>query len=282
MTAANFKYNPPKNLENHIINRLAELSLDYKKQLAFIRKEKQRGVDWAPAAVLVLMGKYARKKDSNKEYFFLLNKRSDRVQQPGDLCFPGGHPNRWIDPVLSRTVLPFVWFAKNGSGFNMLRQRKRETIRSVVYFLVNGLRESFEEIRINPLNVKFLGALNAYQLDLFQRVIFPIVGIMKTDAKTKPNWEVERVIKIPLSALLSPQNYAVYRLAVTGRFKPIYQTDRVDYDCFIHREKGRKDEILWGASYRIVQSFLNVVFDFAPPEQHLRPIIEDALYPTIA
>lgn len=164
----------------------------------------------------------------------------------------------------------------------MLRKRNRETIKNVIYFLANGLRESFEEIRLNPFKVEFLGALRCYQLDLFQRMIFPIVGIMKTDAKSKPNWEVERVIKIPFSALLTPENYAVYRLAVTGKFKPIYKKDLVDYDCFIHREKGRKDEILWGASYRIVQSFLSVVFDFDPPEQHFRPIIEDELYPTIA
>ncbi|MFC1886744.1 hypothetical protein ACFLZM_06790 [Thermodesulfobacteriota bacterium] len=272
---------PYNRFEDRIVRCLAEMPLDYNEQLAFIQQKKTQGKNWASAAVLVLLGKYGKEKSKLNRYFFLLNKRSVHVQQPGDLCFPGGHPNRWIDPFTSRLIHFGALFAKSGSAYRMLRRRNRETLKSVIYFLGNSLRESYEEIHLNPFKVVFLGALQSYRLDLFQRVIFPMVGIVNADIQTRPNWEVERIIKIPLSDLLTPENYSVYNLAVTDRFRSVYQTDCVKFDCFVHREKGQKNEILWGASYQIVQSFLRAVFDFDPPEQHLRPVIEDELYPDI-
>jgi len=45
-------------LENRIVHALAELPLDYREQMSFIREEKKRGVKWETAGVLVLLGKY--------------------------------------------------------------------------------------------------------------------------------------------------------------------------------------------------------------------------------
>jgi len=269
-------------LEDRIICALAEISLDYTEQLAFIQKERKKGVKWAAAAVLVLLGKYPVENFPNNGYFFLLNKRSAYVRQPGDLCFPGGHPNRWIDFLSSRLIVPYMLSMKKGSGFKMLRQRSRRTFRNTMFFLGNGLRESFEEIRLNPFKVDFLGALRSYNLEIFHRIIFPMVGIIRGNVKIKPNWEVERIIRIPLSSLLIPENYAIYKLVVKGRFQSILQSDRVEYDCFVHHEAGRQDEILWGASYEIVQSFLKAVFDFDPPTQNFRPMVHGEFYPSVS
>ena len=276
-------------LEDRVVRLLAEAPLDYLEQLKFIDGERRKGEAWAPAAVLVLLGKYpgqtrsaVRSPGQNEDgYFFLLNKRSAKVQQPGDLCFPGGHPNRGIDFILGRLIVPLVFSIKNAPGFQMLKKRDRETFRRIVYFLGNGLREGFEEIRLNPFRVDFLGALRCYQLELFQRVIFPLVGLVGPNLKTKPNWEVDRIVRIPLSSLMIPENYAVYRLKVSDRFKSAYQADWVDYECFVHREADRPDEILWGASYRIVQSFLETVFDFHPPPPQRLSVVEGELYPTV-
>jgi 8-oxo-dGTP pyrophosphatase MutT (NUDIX family) len=276
-------------LEDRVVRLLAEAPLDYLEQLKFIDSERKKGEAWGPAAVLVLLVKYpgqtrtaARSAGQNEDgYFFLLNKRSALVQQPGDLCFPGGHPNRGIDFILGRLIVPLVFSIKNAPGFQMLKKRDNETFRRIIYFLGNGLREAFEEIRLNPFRVDFLGALRCYQLELFQRVIFPLVGLVGPNLKTKLNWEVDRIVRIPLSSLMIPENYAIYRLKVSDRFKSVYQADRVDYECFVHREANRPDEILWGASYRIVQSFLNTVFDFHPPPPQCLPIVEGELYPSI-
>jgi hypothetical protein len=268
-------------LEHRIVHALAGISLDYEEQLAFIRKRKKKGENWAPAAVLVLLGRYPHQHDLRNGYFFLLNKRSAFVQQPGDLCFPGGHPNRWIDLLLGRLFVPLVLWINRDSAFMLLRQKDRETFRRVMYFLGNGLRESFEEMRLNPFKVDFLGALYCYRLELFQRVIFPLVGILKTAVRPRLNWEVERIVNIPLSTLMAPDNYAVYRLMVSDKFRSFYPSDIVDYDCFVHRETDGRKEILWGASYQIIQSFLQSVFDFKPPAQRLRPVVEGELYPNI-
>ena len=58
------------------------------------------------SAVLFLMGPHC---DMGFEPCVLLNKRSLKVKQPGDLCFPGGRVSQPLDALLSRLVrLPFL------------------------------------------------------------------------------------------------------------------------------------------------------------------------------
>ena len=269
-------------LENRIVHALAELPLDYREQMSFIREEKKRGVKWETAGVLVLLGKYPIQGNSEDKYFFLLNKRSVNVQQPGDLCFPGGHPNQWMDLILSHLIIPYILPLKKGIGFQMNKKNNRESFQTIMYFLGNALREGFEEIRLNPFKIDFLGALRCYRLELFHRLVFPMVGIMKKEIKLKPNWEVDKILRLPLTSLFNHNDYATYKLKVEGRFRKMFDNDWVDHDCFIHREDGQPDEILWGATYKIIMSFLKAVFDFTPPDTKLRPIIQGELYPSIS
>ena len=266
-------------LENRIVHTLAELPLGYREQMAFIREERKRGIKWERAGVLVLLGKHPIHSNSEDKYFFLLNKRSVNVQQPGDLCFPGGHPKQWMDLILSHFIVPYILPLKKGLGFQMNKKINRESFQIIMYFLGNALREGFEEIRLNPFKVDFLGALRCYRLESFHRLIFPMVGIMKKEIKLKPNWEVDKIIRLPLTSLFNHNDYATYKLKVEGRFRKMFHNDWVDYDCFIHREDGQPDEILWGATYKIIMSFLKAVFDFTPPDSNLRPIIKGKLYP---
>ena len=269
-------------LENRIVHALAELPLDYREQMAFIREERKRGVKWESASVLALLGKYPTHSNSEEKYFFLLNKRSANVRQPGDLCFPGGHPNQWKDLISSRLIVPYVLPLRKGKSFQLNKKINRESFQTIMYFLGNSIRESFEEIRLNPFKIDFLGALRCYRLEPFHKLIFPMVGIMKEEIKFKPNWEVDKIIKLPLTSLFNHSDYAIYNLKLGGSFRETLNANWADYDCFIHREDGQPDEILWGATYNIIMSFLNTIFDFTPPDTNVRPIIRGELYPSIS
>ena len=56
-----------------------------------------------------------------------------------------------------------------------------------------------------------------------------------------------------------------------------------DMPCFLYRRHART-EILWGATYRIVLQFLELVFGFEPPDIENLPVVlgimdEKYLYP---
>jgi hypothetical protein len=42
--------------------------------------------------------------------------------------------------------------------------------------------------------------------------------------------------------------------------------------CFVHRENGKK-ELLWGATYRLTERFLNIVFGYRPPAVETLPVV---------
>ena len=75
-----------------------------------------------------------------------------------------------------------------------------------------SLRESFEEMRLNPMGVKFLGPMPSTSLVMFRRVIYPLVGWLKRQKHFFPNWEVEKMVYIPLEELLRGERYACYRI----------------------------------------------------------------------
>jgi hypothetical protein len=143
-----------------------------------------------------------------------------------------------------------------------------------------ALREGLEEMRLNPLGVSLLGPLPAQKLVMFGRLIYPMVAWIKKQTRFFPNWEVERVVYVPIRSLLVPEFYALCRLKFeTGEsLENGSSAESMDYPCFIHEGiNGR--EILWGATYRIVTLFLDIVFDFRPPDPERLPIVHSTLGP---
>ena len=148
--------------------------------------------------------------------------------------------------------------------------------RELAILLATCLRESFEEMRLNPLGVKFLGLLPPQSLVMFERVIYPLVAWIKRQQRFYPNWEVEKIVYIPLQELLKSENYARYRLhsgSDSSRNQALHATD---FPCFRHTYKD-ETEILWGATYQIICTFLNSVFDFSPPDWASLPVINGSL-----
>ena len=128
-------------------------------------------------------------------------------------------------------------------------------------------------MRLNPFGLDFLGPLPAQLLAMFQRVIYPMVVWVPRQKRFYPNWEVEKIVYIPLRDLLNPAGYAQYQL----RFEAQSSTAQVNtFPCFRHKEEN-ETEVLWGATYRITTVFLDDVFGFVPPDPSSLPEIHGSL-----
>ena len=233
--------------------------------------------DLGPASsVLVLLGETEAGNGSDPEPCLVFNKRSRRVRQPGDLCFPGGGLDpRWDEPLARLLALPGLPLARWPYWKHWKRARPVES-RRLALFLAAGLREGLEEMLLNPFGVEFLGHLPPRSLIMFRRVIYPLVGWAGRQKRFRPNWEVERILRIPLRELLDPARYANYRVRVAPGLRDRVDRPVGDFACFVHR-RGDRAEILWGATFHIVMGFLNLVFGFEPPGPAGLPVIRGVL-----
>ena len=194
----------------------------------------------------------------------IFNKRSTQVRQPGDLCFPGGSPEPKIDPLLAVLLHLPGSPLRRWPHFRQWENGRRPQRRQLSLMLAAGLRESYEEMRLNPLSVRFLGALPAQRLKLFQRVVHPMVGWVEKPQRFRTNWEVDRIVRIRVADLLDPARYRRYRIAYAASVSRQVGRRHGEFPAFRHN--GRRGvEMLWGVTYRITAAFLNLVFDFAPP-----------------
>lgn len=260
-----------------VVEKLARLPVDYAEKMKARRGKED---DWRAAGVLVLLfyretGKAQAGPDG--EFVFQLIKRSASVPQPGDLSCPGGMLHPLVDPLLSPLVSTGLLPVMRGRPRAYAKQRPPDAFRVLSLFLTNALREAWEETRLNPLNVRFLGALPSTDLVVFRRSIFPLVGCVKAPWVCKPNWEVEKIIEIPLRAFFLPENYGTVTVETFVPLKgPI---DRIrDFPCLIHQDRTGDNEILWGATMNILMSFIRTVFEFEPPLYGSDRVIHKSLF----
>jgi hypothetical protein len=223
------------------------------------------------SAVLFLMGA-----ETDGKPFLILNKRSRRVRQPGDLCCPGGGVSPSIDSLLARWLnLPVTPLAR-WLHHKWWRNNRKRDLPKLALILATALREGFEEMRLNPFGIRFLGPLPCQHLVLFDRAIYPLVAWVPRQRHFLPNWEVETIVRIPIETFFNAGNYARYRISFAfGSTETPAIPDR-ELPCFIHRHEGHSER-LWGATYRITQQFLHTVFDYAPPPISSMPVIRRRL-----
>jgi len=228
------------------------------------------------SAVLFLLGMQCKENDFSNAPCLILNKRSLKVKQPGDLCCPGGSISSRIDAFLSKILyLPGSPLTRWPYWQRWHKQRRHESQNMALLF-ATCLREGFEEMRLNPLRVKLLGPLPPQKLIMFHRVIYPMVCWINHQQQFIPNWEVERVVYIPLQNLLNPSHYARYRLRIETSREDRKTPDVTDYPCFIQKDQDNTD-ILWGATFRITMVFLEIVFGFKPPDMESLPVVFGSL-----
>jgi 8-oxo-dGTP pyrophosphatase MutT (NUDIX family) len=208
-------------------------------------------------------------------FVFQLIKRSSLVPQPGDLSLPGGmlHPalDRLLRPILLYGPFPIL----RGAARTYALQQQTPAFRFITLFLTNALRESWEEIRLSPARVRFLGPLPTYSLTLFRRTIFPLVGFVENPKPPRPNREVEKIVEIPLSSFYREDHFGCFRIGGPGS----RGRESLEYPCLIHRDSDGAEEVLWGATFFIIVSFLGIVMNFRLPEWRNGPIIVRNLRP---
>lgn len=268
----------------HVIEALSREPVDYLGQFEFIDKHRKSQRTWAGGGILLPL--YFRedrnpKGNTSGHYVLLLNKRSKNVQQPGDLCAPGGGIHPLLDSLSGKLLRFGLLPGFRGPGFAQAKRRGKAIYGKILFLLGNALRESWEELRLSPFNVEFLGPLPTYRLHHRSWVIFPMVGRVKHGWIPKLSWEVEKVVSIPLEKFFNPTNYAVYSLKVPEILIAQGIPNPWEFPCLVHKEDG-EEEILWGATFEVIRTFFKIVFDFsfpAPDKQRVvrRPLASNYL-----
>ncbi len=259
----------------HVANMLSRVPLDYLAELEFVEK-KRKDLIWAAGGVLLPL--YFRGEDSDApgDYVLLLNKRSRQVQQPGDLCAPGGGIHPRSDRLLGRLLRSRILSKIGGLGLAAAKDRGISLYEGISLLLATALRESWEELRLNPFNIEFLGPLPAYRLHQRAWTIFPMVGRVKRAWTPKLSWEVEKIVSIPLKNFFNPKNYALYSLEVPEHLVRQGIPNPWRFPCLVHSHNG-EEEILWGATFEVVENFFKIVLDLDLPLSGIQRTIEKPL-----
>jgi hypothetical protein len=229
------------------------------------------------STVLFLIGPRCQANKFTAEPCLILNKRSMKVKQPGDLCCPGGSLSTRLDSYLAKLLHLPGSPLKRWPYWSLWRERHPNRAAKLAMIFAASLRESFEEMRLNPLGAELLGLLPSQQLVMFRRVIYPLVCWIPRQRRFKPNWEVAKIVYIPLRNLMEPKNYARYRLHIDDGTQKNGQNPGVrEFPCFVHQEPD-STENLWGATFRITMAFLDIVFKFTPPDIETLPVVKGTL-----
>ena len=228
------------------------------------------------SVVLFLLSASRCSPGCSPEPCLILNKRSVRVPQPGDLCCPGGG----IEPRFDRFAAHLLRLPLSPlRQWPHYRTWQAETPRRAArlrLLMAAALREGVEEMRLNPLGVRFLGGLPPEHLVMFKRTIVPLVAWVARQQHFRPNWEVERIVRIPLRTLLVPDGYMALHLRMEGGNAEGRETKASEFPAFRFRSLNGT-EVLWGATYRITMNFMEQVFGFQPPEHANGTAIEKRL-----
>jgi len=260
---------------NLVIEKLGKSPVDFCETADFVTAEnaKQAGT-WGVAGVLVPL--FFMENGAGGEFAFKLIKRSTSVVQAGDLSCPGGmlHPlaDEIFRPFIASGLLPVL----RGKPRQYLKDKGFSHYRQVTLFLANALRESWEEIRLSPFNVQFLGPLPCNPLLAFTRIIFPLVGFIKQDGPGRTNREVEKIVNIPLREFYNENNYCTYTIESEYPLQNNVAARR-EFPCFTAFDEHGNEEILWGATFFIIVNFLNTVLGFELPDSHTQRTFKKVL-----
>lgn len=243
-----------------IINKLASTRIDYMEKYLQTKQSTETGSRQLVAGVVLLLN-HKQISPGNYEYVFQLIKRSDKVSQAGDISCPGGMLHPIIDKILSIFLTTGLFPSLHGQISRATAHKDKETTNLIRLFLTNALREAYEEIGLNPFKVSFLGTLPCYSLTLTARTIFPLVCITPELYEFKLNEEVEKLLEIPISTFFDGSKYALLEIE-TPFHNPIPNNE---FPCIILNDSNGEQEILWGATFKIIMNFLRIISDDSLP-----------------
>ncbi len=264
---------------DRIMVKLGSIPLDFYETFSRVRESAKSPCPSLAAGVMLPV--YFCQKDPGAfdrgdDVFFRLTKRSRRVSQAGDLACPGGILHESLDAFLRKIVTNgMIPLLRNKAG-RLARERDALTYRTITLFLATALREAWEEIGINPFHVHYLGALPSYSLSRQRRTIFPLVCYINKQTAVTLNHEVEYILDIPVAAFFDAENYGSLNTEVDADAH-IPGEPREVLPCLIYKDEKRGENILWGATFFIVISFLQTICNFELPRWQDRRIVRKKL-----
>ncbi|HPV49506.1 MAG TPA: CoA pyrophosphatase [Smithellaceae bacterium] len=240
------------------MKRLENQPLDYQEKHSFILSSNSQGARHLEAGVVLLL--YF----NGTEFCFQLIKRSQYVAQAGDISCPGGILEKSTDTMLSHILAKTGFIRRiDNTPLCELPHTDKVTKELIAIYLMNALRESWEEIGLSPLNVVYLGSLPSYSLTFFERTIFPVVCLIKEPYRQKPSHEVEKILEIPLGRFFDSSSYA--RLTLTQSSDESDLHHNITFPCMVIPGDQGHEDILWGATFHIVTNFLQIVYGAPMP-----------------
>ena len=260
-------FQDPEKLPRQVMEALARSPIDYLEQVAFMEKHKSGPSPWEGGGVLLPLFYRSEGKEEGPEggFVFLLNKRSKNLPQGGDLCAPGGGDHPVMDSNAQKILDSGIFPSLQSPALKVAKERGKDGYQMILYYWGNALRESWEEIRLSTFNVDFLGPLPTYRLQSRRWIIFPLVGQVREKWTYQLSPEVEKIIPIPLAAFYRPESYGVYSLEIPEEMAAKGIPSPWVFPCLIAAGEGGEEEILWGATFHIIQTFLKIVFPFPLP-----------------
>jgi 8-oxo-dGTP pyrophosphatase MutT (NUDIX family) len=113
-----------------------------------------------------------------------------------------------------------------------------------------ALREAWEEIGLPAHLVEVLGLLDDTETRATPFIITPVVGIVTAPVAFVPDGrEIERVLEVPLSRLSDP---AIFR-------SETWERDGEPH--VVHFYSVSAEDVIWGATARILKQFLGLLAD---------------------
>lgn len=251
-----------------VSDKLDSVVIDYQDQHELIANSKSTPDHLAAGVVLLI--NYRSNRNSS-EYVFQLIKRSNTVTQAGDISCPGGMVHQRLDRILSHLIKVGILPNLRDHNLNSSQFRNKKTAYLIQLLLTTALREAWEEIGLNPFNVKFLGALPCYSLSFLARTIFPVVCLTTKPFQYKLSSEVEKILEIPVGFFFEQSNYALLEIKTAATNNPehlLYQMP-----CLVIPDGLGGEDILWGATFNIITNFLRIISDVSlPPPSSSRTI----------
>ena len=116
-----------------------------------------------------------------------------------------------------------------------------------------ALREAWEEIRLPAEAVEVVGLLDDTETRATNFIITPVVGIVRAHVEFEPDGrEIERVLEVPLRTLRDP---AIFRTET-------WERNGEPHAVLFYRVSP--DDVIWGATARILSQFLSLLDEAAP------------------
>lgn len=174
-----------------------------------------------------------------------------RHRKRRELTGKGLKPSAVLVPLFDREGVAYLLLTKRTS--HVAQHKKQISFPGGVRdphdadLLETALRESNEEVGLDPRDIRVIGQLDDAYTVSTDYVITPFVAIVKYPFSVRLNpREVEKTVEVPLDFFMSDENCRAEETVWRGQRCPVYF---YQYD----------GELIWGATARIIRHLVEII-----------------------